>query len=95
MNKKLIRKILKNGPNRNSPEEMICAAWLIDEGYGKGKYLPNSTGSKLPPANLIWSGPTANGNTEFLQYKISMKILGIIGTIVIGLITSYLYQKLI
>jgi hypothetical protein len=64
---KLKKRVLRNGPDPSNEEELVCAAWLIKNGYADGRVQRDYTKSTNIPAALDWQGITGEGDQYLSQ----------------------------
>lgn len=65
MDRKLKIKVLEQGPDKNSQQEMDYAAWLIKKGYAEYKTKPNFMKPGTHVSNQVWGGATQKGVDYF------------------------------
>jgi len=61
MDRKLQRQVLMNGPDKNSQEQLDCAAWLIKHGFADGQVLPDNGRPGNHAYAVNWNGITPSG----------------------------------
>ncbi|PCI70788.1 MAG: hypothetical protein COB26_01545 [Piscirickettsiaceae bacterium] len=54
-------RVLKNGPAKDSQEELDCAAWLISNSLADGNVLRDFTRPGNHVSDIIWGGVNPNG----------------------------------
>ncbi len=97
MDRKLKLKVLKNGPNKDSQEEIDCAAWLIRNGLAEGSALPYNGRLGGHTANVIWRGTTDKGDrylsaSALTNIFLNPYVVTFICGLIIAAITVFMFQ---
>ena len=94
---KLKLKVLKNGPNKDSQDELDCAAWLIRNDLAEGSALPDMGRPGGHAANVIWRGSNNNGDryqsfSALNNVLLNPYIVTIICGLIIAAMTVFIFE---
>lgn len=95
MDTKQKKRVLREGPDRSSSEDLITAAWLIRGGYAEGSVQKDFTQVTDVPANVIWHGVTDKG-TRYLSESVFREkflipvIVSVVGGLIVVLVAGVL-----
>ncbi len=97
MDRKLKLRVLKHGPNKDSQEELDCAAWLIRDDLAEGNAIPDMGRPGGHVYNVVWRGPNANGDrylsaAALRNIFLNPYVVTIIGGLIIAAITVFIFE---
>lgn len=92
MDRQLQVRVLRNGPAKDSQEEIDCAAWLIQNGLAGGAFISDNTRPGGHAASVTWRGPTPLGEKLIAKSNVILMVLNSkwVSGIAIGLIVGVL-----
>ncbi len=98
VNRKLQIKVLKNGPDPNSQEEIDCAAWLIKYGFAEGSVMPDHSRPGNHAYKVMWRGRTPKSDNRLAQLNLvtrfmaSKVVTGVIVGVVVGVVLFFILR---
>jgi len=71
LNREMKLRVLKNGPAKDSQEELDCAAWLISNNLANGNVLSDFTRVGSHVSSIIWQGANPAGEKYLRNSKVT------------------------
>lgn len=90
MKSKHMRRVLRNGPSKGSPGDLVVAVWLIRNGYAHGSVQEDHTQVTEVPKNIVWKGVSDKGHDYLTRSVLKERVVfPLIVTVAGGLILTF------